>query len=164
TYSHARMLFVGPVVYDINFFFSSRRRHTRSKRDWSSDVCSSDLGGFIGSQQPQAVLGLIDTALLVPGVAVVVHPVRHTGSIQQGQVFGDARILLAGEIRAEASLADDKLHACVPECLHTYPDGAGDVHTLNHGSLPLRLRLGISKGLLAVSDAFGGGVSHHAKD
>src|SRR5699024_11881102 len=29
------------------FFFSSRRRHTRSKRDWSSDVCSSDLGGNI---------------------------------------------------------------------------------------------------------------------
>src|SRR5699024_3146223 len=27
----------------VNFFFSSRRRHTRSKRDWSSDVCSSDL-------------------------------------------------------------------------------------------------------------------------
>src|SRR5699024_5182590 len=27
----------------ILFFFSSRRRHTRSKRDWSSDVCSSDL-------------------------------------------------------------------------------------------------------------------------
>src|SRR5438067_10925567 len=27
----------------IVFFFSSRRRHTRSKRDWSSDVCSSDL-------------------------------------------------------------------------------------------------------------------------
>src|SRR5207249_8094427 len=26
------------------FFFSSRRRHTRSKRDWSSDVCSSDVG------------------------------------------------------------------------------------------------------------------------
>src|SRR5438105_14061928 len=29
------------------FFFSSRRRHTRSTRDWSSDVCSSDLkSGF----------------------------------------------------------------------------------------------------------------------
>src|SRR5690349_12877102 len=27
------------------FFFSSRRRHTRSLRDWSSDVCSSDLPG-----------------------------------------------------------------------------------------------------------------------
>src|SRR5699024_4198854 len=32
------------------FFFSSRRRHTRSKRDWSSDVCSSDLSqGLINS-------------------------------------------------------------------------------------------------------------------
>src|SRR5699024_12837459 len=27
----------------LSFFFSSRRRHTISKRDWSSDVCSSDL-------------------------------------------------------------------------------------------------------------------------
>src|SRR5690606_39907056 len=27
------------------FFFSSRRRHTRFSRDWSSDVCSSHLGG-----------------------------------------------------------------------------------------------------------------------
>src|SRR5690606_39389092 len=26
-----------------DFFFSSRRRHTRFSRDWSSDVCSSDL-------------------------------------------------------------------------------------------------------------------------
>src|SRR5206468_2585396 len=30
------------------FFFSSRRRHTRSDRDWSSDVCSSDLMGCCG--------------------------------------------------------------------------------------------------------------------
>src|SRR5699024_12107752 len=29
-----------------SFFFSSRRRHTRSKRDWSSDVCSSDLNAL----------------------------------------------------------------------------------------------------------------------
>src|SRR5882672_12026396 len=28
------------------FFFSSRRRHTRSLCDWSSDVCSSDLTEF----------------------------------------------------------------------------------------------------------------------
>src|SRR5271166_5037026 len=28
------------------FFFSSRRRHTRWPRDWSSDVCSSDLLTF----------------------------------------------------------------------------------------------------------------------
>src|SRR3989442_11295572 len=29
------------------FFFSSRRRHTRCGRDWSSDVCSSDLGARV---------------------------------------------------------------------------------------------------------------------
>src|SRR6266496_5131603 len=37
------------------FFFSSRRRHTRSLRDWSSDVCSSDLLGWddrLGSIAP----------------------------------------------------------------------------------------------------------------
>src|SRR5690606_40204507 len=31
------------VVCVCFFFFSSRRRHTRFSRDWSSDVCSSDL-------------------------------------------------------------------------------------------------------------------------
>src|SRR5690606_40281405 len=31
------------VAVFVYFFFSSRRRHTRFSRDWSSDVCSSDL-------------------------------------------------------------------------------------------------------------------------
>src|SRR5206468_9769615 len=37
---------VSTVTFHLSFFFfffSSRRRHTRSDRDWSSDVCSSDL-------------------------------------------------------------------------------------------------------------------------
>src|SRR5437868_15378445 len=33
------------------FFFSSRRRHTRSKRDWSSDVCSSDLSTHVAGEE-----------------------------------------------------------------------------------------------------------------
>src|SRR5690606_40375629 len=32
------------------FFFSSRRRHTRFSRDWSSDVCSSDLFSWYAEQ------------------------------------------------------------------------------------------------------------------
>src|SRR5436190_12013240 len=32
------------LIFVFFFFFSSRRRHTRSLCDWSSDVCSSDLG------------------------------------------------------------------------------------------------------------------------
>src|SRR2546422_9927904 len=35
-----------PMCYCVFFFFSSRRRHTRCSRDWSSDVCSSDLLRF----------------------------------------------------------------------------------------------------------------------
>src|SRR5690554_7499554 len=31
------------MIFFFVFFFSSRRRHTRCGRDWSSDVCSSDL-------------------------------------------------------------------------------------------------------------------------
>src|SRR5699024_9152956 len=38
-----------------SFFFSSRRRHTRSKRDWSSDVCSSDL-----AEEEEAVDGALE--------------------------------------------------------------------------------------------------------
>src|SRR6266536_4813782 len=40
-----------------SFFFSSRRRHTRSTRDWSSDVCSSDLP----PEQHVQMLQLIDS-------------------------------------------------------------------------------------------------------
>src|SRR5216683_5215843 len=43
------------MSYIFFFFFSSRRRHTRSDRDWSSDVCSSDLRGrdeLLASEDP----------------------------------------------------------------------------------------------------------------
>src|SRR3712207_103503 len=46
---------LGQVVFVSFFFFSSRRRHTRYWRDWSSDVCSSDL--------PLALARLFDPAL-----------------------------------------------------------------------------------------------------
>src|SRR2546429_1761467 len=47
------------------FFFSSRRRHTRCSRDWSSDVCSSDLAAAlalarIGKEAKAAVPALLD--------------------------------------------------------------------------------------------------------
>src|SRR6266571_7180251 len=44
------------VCFFFFFFFSSRRRHTRLTCDWSSDVCSSDLGrrarGQLGAREP----------------------------------------------------------------------------------------------------------------
>src|SRR5207249_6314301 len=42
------------------FFYSSRRRHTRSKRDWSSDVCSSDL--YINSTGIALIVGILARA------------------------------------------------------------------------------------------------------
>src|SRR5699024_3118830 len=48
--------------------FSSRRRHTRSKRDWSSDVCSSDLLGGVGHALGAAHQGGGDA-----GRAVLLH-------------------------------------------------------------------------------------------
>src|SRR5687768_4705010 len=54
-----------------SFFFSSRRRHTRCSRDWSSDVCSSDLvvtgleTAFASLHTELVVPGVIDLPLLV---------------------------------------------------------------------------------------------------
>src|SRR5260221_3775097 len=47
---------------DLFFFFSSRRRHTRSLCDWSSDVCSSDLNSGIQVNLPHAGID-VQTAL-----------------------------------------------------------------------------------------------------
>src|SRR5699024_7084005 len=47
----------GAIVYVCVFFFASTRRHTRSKRDWSSDVCSSDLHHF---EEVEGGNGVID--------------------------------------------------------------------------------------------------------
>src|SRR5439155_5529217 len=41
--SFAYLLSLFCFLFVFFFFFSSRRRHTRWPRDWSSDVCSSDL-------------------------------------------------------------------------------------------------------------------------
>src|SRR5690606_39406001 len=49
------------------FFFSSRRRHTRFSRDWSSDVCSSDL--VLGSVQGNLGTGSLE--LLLPLFRIV---------------------------------------------------------------------------------------------
>src|SRR5215204_7164509 len=46
------------------FFFSSRRRHTRSLCDWSSDVCSSDLLLFAAPFAHPSEVGDRDLALL----------------------------------------------------------------------------------------------------
>src|SRR5207253_4728160 len=59
----------------VTFFFSSRRRHTRWPRDWSSDVCSSDLylKWYI---LPSLVArsGYVVAVPLLPGIASGLEP------------------------------------------------------------------------------------------
>src|SRR5699024_37108 len=53
------------------------RRHTRSKRDWSSDVCSSDLGSNGGGRsriQQKFCCGYCHTAFLGPGIVISKAP------------------------------------------------------------------------------------------
>src|SRR5947207_11985784 len=63
----------------MNFFFSSRRRHTISLCDWSSDVCSSDLfpGGIAGWLVPWCALAVISALDDVRAVAVSVRLCVH---------------------------------------------------------------------------------------
>src|SRR6266536_5444394 len=56
-------LLICKVLYLYFFFFSSRRRHTRSTRDWSSDMCSSDLNEL--ERRAAEVLGQAE-AVFVP--------------------------------------------------------------------------------------------------
>src|SRR5690606_40522634 len=55
------------------FFFSSRRRHTRFSRDWSSDVCSSDLdapSGHVRFLQSPVLASLSGLAPCLPCACV----------------------------------------------------------------------------------------------
>src|SRR5256884_6589261 len=53
------------------FFFSSRRRHTRCSRDWSSDVCSSDLNEKMPLDVETAYKFLVAQPTVSAGILVV---------------------------------------------------------------------------------------------
>src|SRR5690606_41094190 len=54
----------------------SRRRHTMFSRDWSSDVCSSDLGITITDEQPDIVVQGIDRSFTYEKAIKAVQAIR----------------------------------------------------------------------------------------
>ena len=73
------------MIIGLHFFFSSRRRHTRSLCDWSSEVCSSDLKS---GAQPQREMGTIKSGALpqqeMGSIKSGALPQREPGSIKSG--------------------------------------------------------------------------------
>src|SRR5687768_14517647 len=82
------------VFFCYFFFFSSRRRHTRCSRDWSSDVCSSDLSETGGDARPLDCSSLLRHFLLAGDRAT--------------------RTLLGARVRVRA-LATHRQSAAVPD-------------------------------------------------
>src|SRR5256884_9591091 len=76
------------------FFCSSRRRHTRCSRDWSSDVCSSDLGDL------EDFLPLLDRNVTIPlgtrRIAEYANLMTDELSKQTGLHIGCCQRLVAG--------------------------------------------------------------------
>src|SRR5215475_6812139 len=86
-----------------SFVFSSRRRHTRFSRDWSSDVCSSDLAG--GTQRLPRVVGPQRAlSMIVSGDPIGADEALANGLIDQ-IVDGD---LAAGGVAFAEKVLDEK--------------------------------------------------------
>src|SRR5204862_2899856 len=134
------------------FFFSSRRRHTRSLRDWSSDVCSSDLAlqeeNLSGAGLDLAGLGVRialhadGLALALAGAGVGLGALAAHGqaaTVADGAIAVDAREALHVRIQLTAKVAfdDDALRA----------DDAADLRELLIGELTragVRVDVGLS--------------------
>src|SRR6266542_1612124 len=86
------------------FFFSSRRRHTRCYRDWSSDVCSSDLAWrHVPESQDADATGPVD---LTGGALVTLGLIGLTDGLIEGPASGwTGTAVLAGLIGGALLLA-----------------------------------------------------------
>src|SRR5436309_7454540 len=85
------------AVFIVFFFFSSRRRHTRFSRDWSSDVCSSDLGALFCVCRP-----------IMDGACILCVPKTRFGNIG-GEVH---RVRAAPRRRQSARSPDEWERPC----------------------------------------------------
>src|SRR5690606_19555208 len=137
------------------FFFSSRRRHTRFSRDWSSDVCSSDLPAGMEARlehELAAVLGSSSARLLLDAARRRAGPDLDTvaaiiGEASQDLRFNQRRMEAALENMSQGISVGDRALRMVrwnrgyPE-LFDYPEGllrvgvrvaAGVRHNLGRG-------------------------------
>src|SRR3989440_1547536 len=128
------------VLYVFVFFFSSRRRHTRSDRDWSSDVCSSDLCSPL-----DVLLGYASSGLHTNGYTLARQIVFDRMKLDVGDRFPDTNRTV-GEVLLEP-------HRSYFNVLRPVLD---DVHALAHitgGGIAGNLIRVLPEGCEAVVDA-----------
>src|SRR6266542_5543776 len=90
------------------FFFSSRRRHTRCYRDWSSDVCSSDLRGEVAScvaDDPQVVPDAVIRAVQTTAAREIA---QRAVELAHGQVAMAAPAIQHGIVRGDRQPARER--------------------------------------------------------
>src|SRR5215475_5167093 len=102
------MVFVG------FFFFSSRRRHTSFSRDWSSDVCSSDLPGARAGRHPGG--SHMRDAVIVEAVRTPVGK-RKGGlsGVHAGDLSSHVLTALAERSGIDPALVEDVIWGCVSQ-------------------------------------------------
>src|SRR5690606_40936099 len=83
------------------FFFSSRRRHTRFSRDWSSDVCSSDLVGRLQQRGIEVAAPCLDVEDLLRDLAGETDLVILSRPEVAAEYLPLVRRLMPGAVRSE---------------------------------------------------------------
>src|SRR5260221_709618 len=131
-------------VHTCFFFFSSRRRHTRSLCDWSSDVCSSDLGAAVehvlAARRGEAAGGVERVEDGHQRSGAVDHggidhlPLARALRLQQAAGEAERKIKRAaaeianevqGRRRRLPGAADRVQHACQRDVVEVMPGGLG---------------------------------------
>src|SRR3712207_839312 len=140
------------IWYYVNgfFFFSSRRRHTRYWRDWSSDVCSSDLEGRLGVVVGDATGKGVPAALVISTTCGMLQlAAQASGFPSPGGVFERVNETLLARIPANMFVTC--FYAILePESASlSYANAGHDLPYLWHGGVAEELRArGMPLGLM----------------
>src|SRR5579871_2276882 len=95
------------------FFFSSRRRHTRSLRDWSSDVCSSDLRSAVAD-----IARIEELAATDEPITSLYRPLEAPEGMVRLKLFSSGGVLLSEVLptleHLGAKVADERPYEITP--------------------------------------------------
>src|SRR3989442_2993488 len=101
------------------FFFSSRRRHTRCGRDWSSDVCSSDLESSVvgctraaGDSAVRRTGGAADEPFIAASGAAMEQMMKAMAIRPSGDVDRDFVAMMIPHHENPIAMAKAELRAC----------------------------------------------------